>query len=214
MADSPMNSDLNQLFADLRFFTERMGWFTAGRSEEGWLDTASARELLAIWDERLEPWRGHIADEQVEAHFESLVPWMEKVRANVRFMFLAALHDTVMARFRWIATEKTVAIPGRMLANIEASTPEDREMLLQQAREVLGHEFDAEAMFRDTMAMADRSEQDWLKQRALFDRLWAEHITPEIAGRLQSSDFASSALWMAEIVNDMAESQQQHPELK
>lgn len=184
-----------------------------GAQKKGGLDTASTRELLAIWDERLEPWRGRIADEQVEAHFESLVPWMEKVRAMVRFMFLAALHDTVMARFRWIATEKTVSIPGRMRANIERATPEDREMLLQQAREVLGHEFDAEAMFRETMAMADRSEQDWLKQRALFDRLWLEHITPKIAGRLETSDFASTALWMAEIVNDMAEIQRQHPEL-
>lgn len=202
-----------ELLHALQRFIERIEWFSIGRTPEDGLETDKVRLLLAQWDEQVVPHIPSAQNAHILSELRKVAPAIATMRARVRAVFLNELNKLVEARFYWLQWEKAMTAPVLTKERLAEATPEQREVMLAAIRKLMGREFDASSFYQEAMSHADEREEAWKKQHATLHQEWPEECTPEIDSRLQSSDAAACALWMAELLSEMMRIRQDHPSL-
>lgn len=196
-------------------FAEMLRWFTLpGSSDDKEVTTHKVRLILAEWDSAVAPLLGHLSAHQHQQLKHALLPRLERLRAQLRLLYLTALEKAVEARSACCSADLLTRLPA-MLHQLKGQAREEATQFIDEAfQRALGIRYEPETVFREGERLSDEADTAWERLSARLQREWEDDFTTETQARLLHETPAGLARWRQQIQDERAAILERHPQIR
>jgi hypothetical protein len=154
------------------------------------LSLQCAREFLERWQHK----RDELA---IERTLAELRDQNRRIVAVLESWFLEALHRVIDRRVRWLIAEHRFRFSVEYIRIVQNARCDLQAQLAVFFWDEFGCEFQAERLYRQSEAAADRSERDYKRALSALKSDWPELVNVELCRRLSATDPRQLRKWKA-----------------